>query len=53
MENNVTYSEKEVFDEIVWLVKENFVATYARESDTCLRLRFVNGQSFDITIKGV
>ena len=52
-ETKCMLDEKEVFDEIVETVKENFIALFLRESNACLQLRFINGQRFRLTIENV
>lgn len=45
--------EKEVFNEIIDLVRENLVATFVREGDTSLIIRLVSGQKFHLSIEEV
>ena len=46
-------SEKEVFNEIIELVRENFVASFIREEDDALIIRFVSGQKFRLMLEEV
>ena len=49
----VQQSENALFNEIVTMVKEEFIATFIKENDTCLRFRFTNGQQFRLILKEV
>ena len=42
---------KYVFNEIVEVLRDNFVANFIRKADDTLWFRFANGQEFLLTIK--
>lgn len=42
---------KYVFNEIIEVLRDNFVATFIRKADDTLWFRFANGQEFLLTIK--
>lgn len=46
-------SEKDVFDEVILALKEYFIATFWREDDTSLRIRFTNKQEFRVTLQEI
>lgn len=46
-------SEKDVFNEVIEVMRENFIATFIKEEDTSLLIRFVSGQQFRLTIEEV
>ena len=53
MENNQTnISVKDLTEEITLLIKNEIVATYADE-ENALKMRFLNGQSFLISIQEI
>ncbi len=46
-------SEKDVFNEVIEVIRESFIATFIKEDDTSLLMRFVSGQQFRLTIEEV
>ena len=46
-------SEKAVFNEVIEVMRENFIATFIKEDDTSLLMRFVSGQQFRLKIEEV
>ena len=46
-------SEKDVFNEVIEVIRESFIATFIKENDTSLLMRFVSGQQFRLTIEEV
>ena len=45
-------SFKNLTEEIVWLIKNDIVATYTEEEDA-LQIHFINGQNFRVTVAEV
>ena len=46
-------TEKDVFDKVAQIIRENLVATFTKESDTSLIIRSVGGLEFRLTIQSV
>ena len=44
---------EEVFNEVVEVVRENFIATFEKESDLSLIINFVGGHQFRLTVEKV
>ena len=46
-------SERVVFERIAKTIRENYVATYKKESENSLLMRFVDGRYFRLTLEEV
>ena len=46
-------TDKEVFEKVVEVMRENFIATFTKEGDTSLIIRFVAGLEFRLKIEEV
>jgi len=44
---------EQVFNEVVEVVRENFIASFEKESDRSLIMNFVGGHQFRLTIEKV
>ena len=51
-EKSYKMTEKEVFDEVAGVIKDTFIALFQEENNS-LRMRFVNGKQFLLTIKEI
>lgn len=50
--NQIKISVKDVTEKLTLLIKDEIVATYTQE-DMALQIRFVNGQSFRISVEEI
>ena len=46
-------TDKEVFDKIAEVIRENFIAIFTKEGDTSLLLRLVGGLEFRLTVEAI
>ncbi len=44
-------SEKEVFLDVISAIKDTFIASINRESDTSILMTFLNGEKFRLTLE--
>ncbi len=46
-------TDKEVFDKIAEIIRENFIAIFTKEGDTSLLMRLVGGLEFRLTVEAI
>ena len=46
-------TDKEVFDKIAEVIRENFIAIFTKEGDTSLLMRLVGGLEFRLTVEAI
>ena len=46
-------TDKEVFNKIAEVIRENFIAIFTKEGDTSLLMRLVGGLEFRLTVEAI
>ena len=46
-------TDKEIFDKIAEVIRENFIAIFTKEGDTSLLMRLVGGLEFRLTVEAI